>query len=101
MLPLQTYTSLVTRNVIQRTTEVSYTPVVQTQQLTVTQTAVRVEQVPDIRYTTVERTRPVISTAYVTETKVRCRAAWGCGCGRAGCLGVSLCVGPGVTLPPQ
>lgn len=76
-----------TRNVIQRTTEVSYTPVVQTQQLTVTQTAVRVEQVPDIRYTTVERTRPIISTAYVTETKVRCGAGVGWGC-RGGLLWV-------------
>ncbi|XP_042880825.1 uncharacterized protein LOC122258742 [Penaeus japonicus] len=67
----QTYTSVVTRNILQRTTEVSYTPVVKTNQVTVTQTAVRVEQVPDIRYTTVERTRPVVSTAYVTETKLK------------------------------
>lgn len=66
----QTETEFRTNNIYQSTTEVSFTPVPRTVLLTETQTVTRVATVPDVRVTTVDRTRLLPPTDYLTVTEV-------------------------------
>ncbi|XP_068213724.1 uncharacterized protein [Palaemon carinicauda] len=67
----QTETALLTSNIIQRTTEVNFSPVFRTRFVTVTATDTITQTNPDVRISHAIQTVRIPTTAYVTETKIQ------------------------------